>query len=102
MRYHDGSGFFTSGGVALLWIWALTLFVALFASGIFALGRTGVHAAQRFLGEVHGVAGLVLCLGVLLLLPGAYFHTSTWAGWLLALAAARTPWPALTWVLKRG
>ncbi|MFI7233762.1 hypothetical protein [Streptomyces cyaneofuscatus] len=96
-RYHD-SGFF-SGGLALLWIWAVALFVAAFGCGIF--DRAGVHAARRLRGEVHGVAALVLCLGVLLLLPGAFFQTPTWAGWLLALAAACTPWLALTWVMKR-
>lgn len=101
VRYDD-SGFFTSGGVALLWIWALTLFAALFAAGIFVdSGRTVVHSARRFRCDLHGVAALVLCSGVLLLLPGAFFQTSTWVGWILAFAAACTPWLALTWVLKR-
>lgn len=95
---HHGTGFF-DGGAALLWIWTVTFFVAVFGSGLF--GRAEVHAARRFRGDVHGVAALVLCLGVLLLLPGAFFQTSTWAGWLLALAAACTPWLALTWVIKR-
>ncbi|MFE6039923.1 hypothetical protein [Streptomyces sp. NPDC056452] len=99
VRYHD-AGFF-NGGVALLWIWAVALFVALFASGIFAVGGAVVHSVRKFRGDVHGVAALVLCLGVLLLLPGAFFYTSTWAGWILALAAASTPWLALTWILKR-
>ncbi|MGC4909890.1 hypothetical protein ACLQ2J_29745 [Streptomyces cyaneofuscatus] len=96
-RHHD-SGFFDSGA-ALLWIWVVVFFAAAFGSGLF--GRAEVHAARRFRGDVHGVAALVLCLGVLLLLPGAFFQTSTWAGWLLALAAACTPWLALTWVVKR-
>ncbi|MET7869703.1 hypothetical protein [Streptomyces cyaneofuscatus] len=97
VRYHD-SGFFDSGA-ALLWIWAVVFFAAAFGSGLF--GRDEVHSARRFRGDVHGVAALVLCLGVLLLLPGAFFQTSTWAGWLLALASACTPWLALTWVIKR-
>ncbi|KAB2588260.1 hypothetical protein [Streptomyces arboris] len=96
-RYHD-SGFF-DGGAALLWIWAVVIFSAAFGSGLF--GRDEVHSARRFRGDVHGVAALVLCLGVLLLLPGAFFQTSTWAGWLLALVSACTPWLALTWVIKR-
>lgn len=65
------------------------------------MGGAVVHSVRRFRGDVHGVAALVLCLGVLLLLPGAFFYTSTWAGWILALAAASTPWLALAWVLKR-
>ncbi|MFI2780193.1 hypothetical protein [Streptomyces sp. ALB3] len=96
-RYHE-AGFFP-GGAALLWIWAVVLFIAAFGSGIF--DRAEVHSARRFRVEVHGVAALVLCLGVLLLLPGAFFQTSTWAGWLLAFFAAGTPWLALTWVIKR-
>ncbi|MGW9306136.1 hypothetical protein ACWHA3_35620 [Streptomyces cyaneofuscatus] len=97
-RYHD-SGFFDSGA-ALLWIWAVAFFVAVFGSGLF--DRDAVHSARRFRGDVHGMAALVLCLGVLLLLPGAFFQTSTWAGWLLALASACTPWLALTWVIRRA
>ncbi|MFF6908500.1 hypothetical protein ACFY9Q_21520 [Streptomyces sp. NPDC012389] len=97
-RYHD-SGFFDSGA-ALLWIWTVALMVAVFGYGLY--DRAEVHAARGFRGDVHGVATLVLCLGVLLLLPGAFFRTSTWAGWLLALASACTPWLALTWVIKRA
>ncbi|MFC9125820.1 hypothetical protein ACFT4A_03125 [Streptomyces sp. NPDC057099] len=99
VRHHD-SGFFSSG-FALIWIWAATFFVGVFAAGVFAMSRDEVHSARRFRTDVHGPAALVLCLGVALLLPGAFFCTSTWAGWLLALAAASTPWLALTWVLKR-
>jgi hypothetical protein len=98
---HNDSGFFSSG-FALIWIWALTFFLCLFTAGIFAMSRRDrIHSARRFRTDVHGPAALVLCLGVALLLPGAFFFTSTWAGWLLALAAASTPWLALTWVLKR-
>jgi hypothetical protein len=98
---HNDSGFFSSG-FALIWIWALTFFLCLFATGIFAMsGRDRIHSARRFRTDVHGPAALLLCLGVCLLLPGAFFWTPTWAGWLLALTAASTPWLALTWVLKR-
>ncbi|NED09772.1 hypothetical protein G3I55_50015 [Streptomyces sp. SID6648] len=97
-RYH-GSGFFSGGGVALLWIWAVTLFAAAFGCGL--LDRAGVHAARRFRGDVHGVAALLLGLGVLCLLPGAFFQTPTWAGWLLSFLAACTPWLAMTWAVKR-
>lgn len=79
---HHGSGLL-GGGIALLWIWAVTLFVAVFGCGTF--DRGGVHAARRFRGDVHGVAALLLGLGVILLLPGAFFQTPTWAGWLLSL-----------------
>ncbi|MFD5202439.1 hypothetical protein ACFWM7_20305 [Streptomyces sp. NPDC058375] len=96
-RYHDTG--LLSGGMALLWIWAVALFVAAFGCGIY--DRAGVHRARRFRGDVHGVAVLVLCVGVLLLLPGAFFLTPTWAGWLLSFAAACTPWLALAWVIKR-
>ncbi|MFF7492064.1 hypothetical protein [Streptomyces rubiginosohelvolus] len=97
-RYH-GSGFFSGGGVALLWIWAVTLFAAAFGCGI--LDRARVHAARRFRGDVHGVAALLLGLGVLCLLPGTFFQTPTWAGWLLSFLAACTPWLAMTWTVKR-
>ncbi|MCX5001424.1 hypothetical protein OHB05_02100 [Streptomyces sp. NBC_00638] len=97
---HNDSGFFSSG-FALIWIWALTFFVGIFTAGIFAMSRDTIHSARRFSTDVHGAATLVLCLGVSLLLPGQFFYTSTWSGWLLALAAASTPWLALTWVLKR-
>lgn len=96
-RYHDSG--FVNGGLALLWIWVVAFFVAVFGCGLY--DRAEVHAARRFRGDVHGVAALVLCLGVLLLLPGAFFQTPTWAGWLLALVSACTPWLALTWVIKR-
>ncbi|MET9923124.1 MULTISPECIES: hypothetical protein [unclassified Streptomyces] len=96
-RYHD-SGFFDSGA-ALLWIWTVALMVAVFGYGLY--DRAEVHTARRFRGDVHGVAVLVLCLGVLLLLPGAFFQTSTWAGWLLAFVSACTPWLALAWAIKR-
>ncbi|MFJ3439325.1 hypothetical protein ACIPMU_38120 [Streptomyces cyaneofuscatus] len=78
----------------------MAFMVAVFGYGLF--DRAEVHPARRFRGDVHGVAALVLCLGVLLVLPGAFFQTSTWAGWLLALASACTPWQALTWVIKRA
>ncbi|MFE7385333.1 hypothetical protein ACFU9F_33785 [Streptomyces zhihengii] len=78
----------------------MTLFVAAFGCGMF--DRAGVHAARRFRGDVHGVvAALLFGLGVILLLPGAFFQTPTWAGWLLSFLSACTPWLAMTWVMKR-
>ncbi|OUC95106.1 hypothetical protein CA983_34025 [Streptomyces swartbergensis] len=98
---HNDNGFFSSG-LALIWIWALTFFLCIFTAGVFAMSRRDrIHSVRRFRTDVHGPAALVLCMGVLFLLPGAFFHTSTWAGWLLALVAASTPWLALTWVVQR-
>ena len=99
VRYTD-SGVFSSG-FALISIWGLTFFVGFFTTALFVESRDEIHSARRFSPDVHGGVALILCLGVFLLLPGAFFYTSTWAGWLLALAAASTPWLALKWVLNR-
>ncbi|MCZ2525195.1 hypothetical protein [Streptomyces sp. HB2AG] len=102
---HNDSGFFSSG-FALIWIWALTLFAGVFAASVLAedstANRNGIRSVRRFEPRVHGTVALILSAGVCLLLPGAFFHTSTWAGWLLALAAASTPWLALAWVAKQA
>ncbi|MDN3293887.1 hypothetical protein QWM81_07485 [Streptomyces ficellus] len=98
---NDGTRFFSSG-LLYLWLWALALFAWAFGSAAFGMMRDGIHTARRFRADVHVPAALILLTGVCLLLPGAFFHTSTWAGWLLALAAATTPWLALAWMLKRG
>jgi hypothetical protein len=86
---------------ALLWIWSVTLFAGAFATAPFAMLKDKIDSARRLRADVHGPAAAILLAGVCLLLPGAFFNTSTWAGWLLALAAASTPWLALTWMLKR-
>ncbi|MGW1274148.1 hypothetical protein [Streptomyces sp. NPDC002491] len=99
----DHSDMYTSGmSVPILGgIWSLTLFVAVCPFFFFGTTREIVHTARRFRMDVHGVVAALLTAGVCLLLPGAFFHAPTWAGWLLAVAAASTPWFAELWVRKR-
>jgi len=35
-------------------------------------------------------------------MPGVFLHLASWTGRLLALAAATTPWLALTWLLRKA
>jgi hypothetical protein len=90
----------------MVWIWALALPSAIFStvlSVVLLPTRSGnrMDPLRAFKPDVHGPAGLILSVGVCLLLPGAFFHTSPWAYWPLALAAATTPWLALAWALRR-
>ncbi|MER7106830.1 hypothetical protein [Streptomyces sp. NPDC000229] len=91
------AGFFDTG-FYLIFIWAWTLVVAFGTVGY--LDIDDVAWLRRFRPIIHVPAFAILICGAALLLPTALGYPSTLHGWLLAVAAAATPWLAVTWIVR--
>ncbi len=93
-------GSFAGRILALPAIWITGLAAGLVTAIAMHRREAGVRYARRFEPWVHLPAALMLACGAGLVVPLLIGFPETGTGWALAVAAAATPWLALTWVAK--